>query len=126
MQASYSADAKDQVIRNPEAVPLFFSFLRQADDALQAWGLSAWLSLVSGNIPNLSACDRCGQPPLLIVHVEDVAAAQVVQRQKGPLESGKQQGAASECRMPERGRLSGNVQRPERLPLQVRPERNFD
>jgi hypothetical protein len=79
MQASYSADAKDQIIRNPEAVPLFFSFLRQADEALQAWGLSAWLSLVSGNMRNLSACDRCDQLPLLIGHVADVAAAQVGQ-----------------------------------------------
>ena len=89
MQASYSADAKDQVIRNPEAVPLFFSFLRQADEALQAWGLSAWLSLVSGNMPNLSACDRCGQLPLLIGHVADVAAAQVEQHQRRTLEIGK-------------------------------------
>lgn len=59
MQTNYSADRKDQIIRNPEAVPLFFHFLRQADSSLQAWGLGAWLSLVLGNMPNLSACDRC-------------------------------------------------------------------
>ena len=59
-QASYCADQKDQVVRNAEAVPLFFHFLRQADEALQSWGLSAWLSLVAGNMPNLSACDRWG------------------------------------------------------------------
>ena len=58
VQASYSVDRRDQVIRNPDAVPLFFSFLRQADAALKAWGLGAVLSLVSGNMPNLSACNR--------------------------------------------------------------------
>lgn len=60
MQANYSADLRDQIIRNPEAVPLFFHFLRQADAGLQSWGLSAWLFLAAGNMPNLSACDRCG------------------------------------------------------------------
>ena len=58
MQASYSADRRDQVIRNPAAIPLFFSFLRQADAGLKAWGLGAFLSLVLGNMPNLSACNR--------------------------------------------------------------------
>ena len=55
----YRPDAPEQVIRNPEAAPLFFHFLRGAAQPVQAWGLDAWFRLLSGSMANLSACQRC-------------------------------------------------------------------
>ena len=54
----YTPGAPEQVIRNPEAAPLFFHFLRGAREAVQAWGLDAWFRLLSGSMANLSACQR--------------------------------------------------------------------
>ena len=60
---AYAPDAPEQVIRNPDAVPLCFHFLRGAAQPVQAWGLDAWFRLLSGSMANLSACQRCALAP---------------------------------------------------------------
>ena len=63
LEDEYAEGTPDQTIRNPEAVPLFFHFLRGAAPPVQAWGLDAWYRLLSGSMANLSACQRCGALP---------------------------------------------------------------
>ena len=62
LEADYSQGVPDQTMRNPEAAPLFFHFLRGAAEPVQAWGLDAWFRLLSGSMANLSACQRCAPP----------------------------------------------------------------
>ncbi len=58
MQADYDSTTVEQTIKNAEAVPLFFHFLRMSEVVVQTWGLDAFWRLTSGSMPNLSACER--------------------------------------------------------------------
>lgn len=59
LQVDYGPNETEQTIRNAEAVPLFFHFLRQSEVVVQTWGLDAFWRLTCGSMPNLSACERC-------------------------------------------------------------------
>lgn len=58
LQTDYKPCERDQIVKNAEAVPLFFHFLRMSEVAVQTWGLNAFWRLISCSIPNLSACER--------------------------------------------------------------------
>ena len=48
-----------QTVANQDALPVFFGALREAELAVQKWGLDVWVELARGNMANLAACDRC-------------------------------------------------------------------
>jgi hypothetical protein len=58
VQEDYNPEEYQQTIKNAEAVPVFFHFLRGGPVEVQQWGLGAWRNLINGSMPNLSACER--------------------------------------------------------------------
>ncbi|KAK9905588.1 hypothetical protein WJX75_002584 [Coccomyxa subellipsoidea] len=66
LEADYDPSTSEQIIKNAEAVPLFFHFLQMSEIVVQTWGLDAIWRLTSGSMPNLSACERCGLNAILI------------------------------------------------------------
>lgn len=52
-----------QTVANQDALLLFFGALREAELAVQKWGLDVFVELTRGTMANLAACDRCPPSP---------------------------------------------------------------
>ncbi|KAK9824084.1 hypothetical protein WJX72_007613 [[Myrmecia] bisecta] len=66
LEHEYDPSATGQTVANADAVPLFFKSLREAEPAVQEWGLGVWGRLLQGSMANLAACDGSGVNGMLV------------------------------------------------------------